>query len=142
MKSIIRVLLIFCVCVIIVLLYRQRRINAPSNAVLTLKPYWHNGTWVFDDERVNLAKEPFVEGIPEMINYIVKDIPNAKNGFRLLFSAEPFPRYALKLTWVKKEWGGNWYYSKKLNKDGWLCPALFYYYKKAPKELYAKAEAL
>ncbi len=142
MKNIIYILLILCACLIIILLCRQRGINAPSNVILTLKPYWYNGTWVFDDERVNLVQEPFVEGIPEMIDYIVKDIPNAKKGFCLLFSAEPFPGYALELIWVREEFGGSWYYSEKLNKEGWLCPALFYYYKKAPKELYAKAEAI
>jgi hypothetical protein len=25
------------------------------------------GTWVFDDEAVDLVQEPFVEGVPEMI---------------------------------------------------------------------------
>ena len=116
--------------------------NAPSNAILTIKPYWYNGTWVFDDERVNLVKEPFVSGIPEMINHIVKNIPNVKEGFRLLFSAKPFPDYDLKLTWVRQDVDGNCYYSKKLNKEGWLCPALFQYYKEAPKEFYTKAEAI
>ena len=109
--------------------------NVPSNSIRAIKLYWHNGTWVFDDERVNLVKEPFVSGIPEMINSIVEDITNAKEGFRLLFSARPFPDYDLKLTWVREESGGNWYYSDKLNKEGWLCPALFHYYKEAPKEL-------
>ena len=119
-----------------------KSLNTPENAILTLKPYWHNGTWVFDDSRVNLVKEPFVAGIPEMINHITKDIPNAKNGFRLLFSTKPFPGYQIKLEWVRSEHGGNWYYSDKLRKKGWLCPALFKYYETAPKELYTKAEPI
>ena len=77
-----------------------------------------------------------------MINYITKDIPNAKNGFRLLFSANSFPGYQMKLVWLRKGDGGNWYYSEGLKMEGWLCPALFKYYKKAPKEIYAKAEAI
>jgi len=135
-------LLIAITIVFIVFSYRQKRLNAPDNAILIIKPYWYNGTWVFDDERVNLYREPFVAGIPEMINHITKDIPNAKNGFRLLFSASPFPGYQMRLTWRRKEDGGNWYYSEDLKMEGWLCPALFKYYKKAPEEIYAKAEAI
>ena len=139
MKKIICILLILCSCFGLNSCIQQG-LNATSNSIITIKPYWHNGTWVFDDERVNLVKEPFIAGIPEIIDHIVKDIPDARKGFRLLFSARPFPGYTLKLTWVREESGGNWYYSEKLNKEGWLCPALFQYYKKAPKELYAKAE--
>ena len=135
-------LLIAIIIVFIVFSYRQKGLNAPDNAILIIKPYWYNGTWVFDDERVNLYREPFVAGIPEMINHITKDIPNAKNGFRLLFSASPFPGYQMRLTWRRKEDGGNWYYSEDLKMEGWLCPALFKYCKKAPKEIYAKAEAI
>jgi hypothetical protein len=39
----------------------------------------------------------------------VKDIPDAQKGFRLLFSATPFPGYSLKLEWAREEYGGNWY---------------------------------
>ena len=40
-----------------------------DNAIMVIAPYWDNGTgtWVFDDETVGLVKEPFVEGIPQMI---------------------------------------------------------------------------
>ena len=120
----------------------SKGLNVPENSILTLRPYWHNGTWVFDDARVNLVKEPFVAGIPEMISYISKDIPNAKKGFRLLFSAKPFPGYQLKVKWIREANGGNWYYSEELKKEGWLCPALFKYYKAAPKEIYGKAEPI
>ena len=75
------------------------------NQILVIAPYWLDnvGTWVFDDERVGLVQEPFVSGIPEMIDDLVRDIPNARNGFRLLFSASPFPGYQRKLTWVREE---------------------------------------
>ena len=116
--------------------------TAPDNSILTLKPYWYNGTWVFDDARVNLTKEAFVAGIPEMINHMTKDIPNAREGFRLLFSANEFPGYQLKIEWVREGNGGNWYYSDKLKLEGWLCPALFKYFKDAPKRIYAKAESI
>lgn len=136
------ILLITVVIVLIAVLYSQKGISAPDNAILTIKPYWRNGTWVFDDKRVNLYHEPFIAGMPEIISHLAKDISDAKNGFRLLFSAKPFPGYQMKLTWLRKENGGNWYYSNDLKMEGWLCPALFKYYKKAPKEMYAKAEAI
>jgi len=136
------ILLIIITIVFIIFSGKQKSLNVTDNAILIIKPYWHNGTWVFDDKRVNLYQEPFVAGIPEMINHITKDIPNAKNGFRLLFSANPFPDYQMKLIWVREENGGNWYYSEDLRMEGWLCPAMFKYYKKAPKEIYAKAEVI
>ena len=37
--------------------------------------------------------------------------------------------------------GGNWYASDDPPMEGWLCPALFRYFDKAPAELYVKAEA-
>lgn len=116
--------------------------EAPENSTMALMPYWYNGTWVFDDERANLSREAFVAGIPDMINHITKDIPNARKGFRLLFSSKEFPGYQIRLTWVRKEGGGNWYYSEEMKKEGWLCPALFRYFKEAPKEIYAKAEPI
>ena len=48
------------------------------NQILVIKPYWHLGTWVFDDPATDLVQEPFVSGVPEMINDLVKDIANAR----------------------------------------------------------------
>ena len=111
-----------------------------ENAIIVIHPYRHAGTWVFDDSRTGVVREPFVSGVPEMIDKLVQDIPDAEKGFRLFFSAQPFPDYTLKLVWRREEFGGNWYYSEKYNSEGWLCPALLKYFKEAPKELYAKAE--
>lgn len=55
-----------------------------SDAILVIFPYLYQVTWVFDDERVELVREPFVSGIPEMINTLVQDIPDANQGFKLL----------------------------------------------------------
>lgn len=112
----------------------------PSNALMVIAPYKYAGTWVIDDSAVGLSREPFVSGIPAMIDEMVKDIPDAEKGFRMLFSSRPFPGHTHKLTWRRGDKGGNWYYCEQLDKEGWLCPALFRYYKDAPKEIYAKAE--
>lgn len=112
------------------------------NQIMVIAPYWleEAGTWVFDDPATDLKQEPFVEGIPEMINDLVGDIPNARNGFRLLFSAAPFPGYQRKLTRLQPEFGGWWYASDEPEAEGWLCPALFRYFEEAPEEIYVKAE--
>jgi len=112
------------------------------NAITILLPYKHFGSWVFDDASVGLVKEPFVAGIDTMIDALVKDIPDADKGFKLIFSATAFPGHGVKLEWRRFEAGGNWYYSAELNMEGWLCPALFKYFDQAPLELYGRFEAL
>jgi len=113
----------------------------PANAIMIIEPYRYAGTWVFDDPAAGLSREPFVGGVPEMIDELVKDIPNAEEGFRLLFSARPFPGYSHKLVWRRSDGTGNWYYCPEVDREGWLCPALLKYYRKPPKEIYVKAEA-
>ena len=110
------------------------------NALSVLFPYKYEGLWVFDDPDVGLRREPFVLGIDDMITRVVAGIPDADKGFRLLFSATPFPGHTVKLEWRREESGGNWYFCPQLGMEGWLCPALFKYFDQAPAELYAKAE--
>jgi hypothetical protein len=98
--------------------------------------------WVFDDERVGLHEEPFVGGADEVLDLVTATIPNAETGFRLIFSAEPFPGYGLHLEWLRPDMSGNVYYSAELDREGWLCPALLKYFESPPKDLYAKCEAL
>jgi uncharacterized protein DUF6717 len=112
----------------------------PANALMVIAPYRYEGTWVFDDRTTGLKREPFVSGIPEMIDEMVRDIPNAGEGFRLLFSAQAFPGHTHKLTWRRGDSNGNWYYCEQLDMEGWLCPALLKYYPTPPKEIYVKAE--
>jgi hypothetical protein len=113
-----------------------------ANAIMVIVPYWYQGTWIFDDDSVGLNREPFVSGVPEMIDDIVKDIPNARHGFRLTFSASPFPGYQCEFIWVREEYGGHWYKMEGRSREGWLCPALLRYFESAPGKIYAKAEQL
>ena len=46
----------------------------------------------------------------------------------------------MKLEWRREEYGGNRYFLPAFEMEGWLCPALFKYFDKAPKEIYVKAE--
>ncbi len=112
-----------------------------SNSLTVVFPYKHQNTWVFDDAEMGLTKEPFVFGIPQMIDRISKDIPEANKGFKLIFSAKPFPSFQQRLIWVKEEYEGNWYKSSEWDLEGWLCPALLHYFQEAPKEIYIKAES-
>jgi hypothetical protein len=115
------------------------------NQIQVIRPYFHAGTWVFDDEAKGLVKEPFVEGIPGIINFLLGlhlNQHSTKKGFRLLFSSEPFPNITAKLTWEAEEAGGNWYALDGSSMEGWLCPALLKYFDKAPKTIYVQAEAL
>ncbi len=113
-----------------------------ANQIMVIAPYWVDdlAAWVFDDPKVGLEQEPFVSGVPEMIDWLVRDIPNARSGFRMVFSAAPFPGYQKMLTWQREEKDGNWYACDDPPMEGWLCPALFRYFDKAPLKLYVKAE--
>jgi hypothetical protein len=123
-------------------LYEPKYQAGPSsNSIFVIAPYWYSATWVFDDPNTGLNREPFIAGVPEMINALVKDIPDAKKGFRLTFSAQPFPNYQAKLTWLRGDKTGNYYRLDNPPIEGWLCPAMFKFYTSAPKELYVKAEA-
>lgn len=111
------------------------------NSLGVIAPYKYEGMWVFDDEVVGLVREPFVSGMDTMIDKLVETIPDAEKGFRLIFSANPFPGYTVELIWRREEYGGNWYYSPQFDMEGWLCPALFKYFDNAPRQLFGRAES-
>jgi hypothetical protein len=111
------------------------------NALIAIYPYKFEGLWVFDDDKVGLVQEPFISGADVIIERMTAHIPEADRGFRLLFSAQPFPGFTAEFEWRREDADGNWYYSSALNQEGWLCPALFRYFEAAPKKIYAKFEA-
>ena len=110
------------------------------NVIDVIQPYWHAGMWVFDDPRVGLSREPFVGGIDTMIDRITADLPNPKAGFTMVFSAVPFPGHQFRLDWRRAEGGGNVYYSRDLDAEGWLCPALLRYFETPPAEIYVQVK--
>lgn len=124
------------------------------NQIMVIRPYWLAAAqlWVFDDEMRGLIQEPFVSGMPQMINHLIKDLPcfDGTKGFRLLFSALPFPGWQKKLVRLQEMLGGNWYSTGTAGTvigddpymEGWLCPALFRYFNIAPPEIYVRAEPL
>jgi hypothetical protein len=108
------------------------------NSIVAIHPYKSEGMWVFDDPDVGLRQEPFVSGADAIIDRMVHNIPNAANGFTLIFSSQPFPGYQVEFDWRRAEFEGNWYFSDQLNMEGWLCPALFKYFSSAPPKIYVE----
>jgi hypothetical protein len=108
------------------------------NSLFAIAPYKFNGFWVFDDPAVGLRQEPFVSGADDIIDILTSEIPNADQGFKLVFAPEPFPGYSARFTLDRPEHGGNWYKWPERNIEGWLCPALFKYFPNAPQEIYVK----
>jgi len=102
----------------------KNRAGPSANAIMVIAPYGYNGTWVFDDTDAGLKREPFVAGVPEMIDLLVKDIPDSKDGFRLMFAANPFPGFQ-KSSRGCAETRGNYYKLDDPPMEGWICPAMF-----------------
>jgi len=113
-----------------------------ANQINIIRPFKWEGMWVFDDDRVGLAKEPFVAGADTIIDAAIKHkgIANADDGFLLVFSKDPFPEAELALEWVREEFGGNVYRWGEM--EGWLCPALLKYFDTAPRQIYAQMREL
>ena len=107
-----------------------------------IKPYWLICSWVFGVPSTGLFQEPFVSGVTSGLGVVVAESPNARQGFRLLFSPAPFPGYQRRLEWDRQEFDGNWYRLDKPPMEGWLCPAVFLYFNEAPAALSVKAEEI
>jgi len=112
-----------------------------NNSIQMIHPYSHEGMWVFDDAAVGLVKEPFVSGADLIIDRLAEQVPDASNGFILIFSELPFPGHQVSLEWLHEECGGNVYRCNELDMVGWLCPALLQYFNEPPKQIHAEARA-
>jgi hypothetical protein len=122
--------------------------TATRNQIMAISPFWDAdvATWVFDDDAVGLNREPFVAGVPAIIDELLRrqlrdrqDDRSLRQPFRMLFSADPFPD-ALCAELQREELGGAYYRFEE--REGWLCPALFRYFDAPPARLYVRAEEL
>ena len=113
-----------------------------TNNVKCIRPYVWCGLLVFDDPEHGLDKEPFVCGIPEILYRLLKaeNINNYRKGFNLYFSDEKFDGYHLKAERMHEYEQGFWYSAMGLK--GWLCPAMFQYFRYAPECISFKVENL
>jgi hypothetical protein len=110
------------------------------NQIKVIRPYRWEGLWVFDDPAVGLDKEALVAGLPELIEEATAraGIEEPEKGFVALFSKDPFPTAQVYLEWVREEGGGNVYRWPETGQEGWLCPALFRYFERAPARLHVE----
>ena len=107
-----------------------------GNSIFSIRCYRSSlSVWAFDDPTRDLACEPFVSGANEIIDLLIGR--NGAKNVTLIFSANPFPA-AAQIRWLREESGGNWY--RYRSQEGWLCPALFKFFERAPKTIYALAE--
>src|SRR5260221_636614 len=101
---------------------------------ITICPYKDHGIWMFSDDATGLYEEPFIEGIPEIIEFAIEKagIKFAEEGFKLTFSKWPYPGYQgiLRLAEDRKPGEGQWYTFSYDDKTmwGWLCPAMYCYF--------------
>jgi len=111
-----------------------------NNEIFILRPFRKYGTWVFNDEIRNLVEEPFVFGMPQIIDKMVGD--RNVHEFTMIFSRNELPDYDLVLEkrTDRPETIGAWYQCEKLGMSGWLCPALNLYYRVPPDKIYIKIE--
>lgn len=106
------------------------------NSLFIIKPYKHFGQWVFDDAERGLSKEALVAGIDTMLDIWSQQLKT--QDLVVVFSDGFFPTHNFVLDWVREDVVGNWYESKQLGFQGWLCPALFKYFPTAPKQIFAQ----
>jgi len=79
-------------------------------------------------------------GATKLIDYLVRDIPDARIGFTLLLSSQPFAGYRVQLNRIAEEDGSCSYRGRNHNAEAWLCPALLTYFETPLASLYLKAE--
>jgi hypothetical protein len=110
------------------------------NSLFVIRPYKYYGQWVFDDADKGLNKEALVAGIDKMLDIWAAQTKASNKGLVITFSESFFPGINFSIDWVREDVVGNWYESKALGFQGWLCPALFKYFPQAPKQIFAKIE--
>ena len=119
-------------------------VNKTGNQINTIYPYRTKTGWAFDDKDVDLHEEPFIAGIPEIIDSIVGD----RDEFTAHISHSIIPKYTghlIKLTEEEMEAEEcmpktGWYKLEGTEQIGWLCPATLKYFKDYPDSIYFKIE--
>ena len=110
--------------------------------------YRHQGTWAFTDDTYELINEPFVAGIPQFIDFIIRQDENdPRDGeYLITFSDKQFPMAVYQLKFDRDDMGGAWYTCKPCNEsendqvggEGWLCPATLNYFDDFPRSIFVQ----
>jgi len=106
----------------------------------SLYVYRKGDIWAFDYSSLGIKAEPFVAGIPAIINFHLEKhgmLEQAKReGFALKFTAEAELNHTdiiLDLDLEKDD--GGVYRDRESGLEGWLCPALKTFFTNAPPTL-------
>ena len=106
-----------------------------NNSIFVLEVYKDRGAWVFDDDTVNLIKEPFVAGADTFIDQFADN----KKKVSVTFSTIGFPGHTAVINRTGYEpRGGTYYECEDPAHKMWLCPALNLYYPESPEKIYVK----
>lgn len=119
-------------------------VDKTGNQINTIYPYRTKAGWAFDDEEVGLKEEPFIAGIPDIINSIVGE----RNEFTAHISHSIIPNFTGHLKMIDPEEAlksgfipnTGWYELEGTEMIGWLCPATLKYFKDYPDSIYFKIE--
>lgn len=109
--------------------------------IITIKPYWHNRAWAFDDPVRGRWAKPFLDRSPEMVDQMLRQarLP-ARQSFVITFANRDWPGvgYRFVLDWVREEREGPWY---RWSGGEGLCPELVRYFDAPPKQIYCHVTA-
>jgi hypothetical protein len=107
---------------------------------LVIEPYWDDDqqSWSFDDRGEGILREAFVGAATGMIDRLVHDLPDAKNGFRLTIAPSPFDGYQAHLVRIEDEIGGCRFASEDPQMTTWFSRALLRYFGEPPLDLYVR----
>lgn len=116
-------------------------LRAHTANVTTIKPYWHNAAWVFDDPVRGWWAKPFQGRSAEMVDQMLRQarLP-LKQSFVIAFADRDWPGvgYRLVLEWARENSGGHWY---RWSGTEALYPALVQYFDAPPKQIYCHITA-
>jgi hypothetical protein len=108
---------------------------------ITIKPYWYNGAWVFDDPLRGFMARPFVARASEIVDAVLRQAGlQPRQPFTVAFADRDFPGpgYQFILEWAREDREGHWY--RWGGMEG-LCPALVRYFGTAPDRIYCQVTA-
>ena len=119
-----------------------------TNSMHCIRIYRHQGTWAFTDGDHDLINEPFVAGIPQFIDFIIRqDKKDPRDGeYIVTFSRNQFPTAVYELKFDRDDMGGAWYKCEPCNSrvngtvggEGWLCPATLNYFEDFPRSIFVQ----
>lgn len=107
-----------------------------KNQINVIYPYRTKAGWSFDDAEVELHGEPFIAGLPEIIDSVAGEVDN----FTAYISKDPIPDYTILLNRMDDKNEIGWYEMEGTELVGWLCPATLKYFENYPKQIYVKIE--